>query len=69
MNTSKVITADQLKARFAKEGKTFSAWAEERGYRREDVYRILNGFTKCKRGKGHRIAVELGLKAAATDES
>lgn len=60
-----VISADQLKANFAKEGKTFSSWAESRGYRREDVYRVINGLTRCRRGKVHQIAVELGLKAAA----
>lgn len=64
MSTQKVITPEQLKARFDREGKTFSAWAEERGYHRVEVYRVINGFTKCKRGKAHQIAVELGLKAA-----
>ena len=59
-----VLTADQLKAQFVREGKTFSAWAEDRGYRREDVYRVINGLTRCRRGKVHQIAVELGLKAA-----
>jgi gp16 family phage-associated protein len=64
MSTSPVLTADQLKAKFAQEGKTFSNWAETRGYRREDVYRVINGLTRCRRGKVHQIAVELGLKAA-----
>jgi gp16 family phage-associated protein len=64
MSTSPVISADQLKAKFAQEGKTFSSWAEDRGYRREDVYRVINGLTRCRRGKVHQIAVELGLKAA-----
>jgi len=64
MSASPVISADQLKANFAREGKTFSGWAEARGYRREDVYRVINGLTRCRRGKVHQIAVELGLKAA-----
>jgi gp16 family phage-associated protein len=66
MNTTqKVLTPEQVKAKFAAEGKTFSAWAEERGYSRFDVYRVMNGSTKGRRGKGHKIAVELGIKAAA----
>ena len=50
------------------------AWAAEGGsaspdgtllLRGEEVYRVVNGITKAKRGKGHKIAVELGLKPAA----
>ncbi len=62
--TTEVITPEQLKAKFAAEGRTFSAWAEERGYSRFDVYRVINGMAKGRRGKAHQIAVELGLKAA-----
>lgn len=62
---SKPLTPEQLKAKFEREGKTFSGWAEERGYTRQDVYRVVNGMVKAKRGKGHQIAVELGLKPAA----
>lgn len=61
-NTYKALTPEQLKDKFAQEGKTFSAWAEERGYSRFDVYRVINGMSKARRGKGHQIAVELGLK-------
>jgi len=55
-------TREELKAKFEREGKTFSGWAEARGYTRNEVYRVINGFAKCKRGKAHKIAVELGLK-------
>lgn len=58
-----VLTPEKLKEKFELEGKTFSGWAEERNYTRQEVYRVVNGFTKAKRGKAHRIAVELGLKA------
>lgn len=57
-----VLTPAQLKAKFEREGRTFSDWAESRGYHRQDVYRVVNGLVKAKRGKSHRIAVELGLK-------
>ena len=56
------MTPDQVKNKFALEGRTFAAWATEHGYRRHDVYRVLNGLTKARWGKGHEIAVKLGLK-------
>ena len=61
---SKVLTPEQLKAKFARQGVTFSGWAKENGYSPAEVYRVVNGFSKCKYGKSHRIAVQLGLKAA-----
>lgn len=59
------MTADQVKAKFLREGRTFSAWAIERGYAPQKVYLVLNGQLKATRGKGHEIAVALGLKEAA----
>ena len=54
--------AQQVKARFADQGIPVSQWADAHGYRRSDVYRVLNGFTACRRGVPHEIAVKLGLK-------
>lgn len=56
------LTPEQVKANFEREGKTFSQWAEEKGFRSTDVYKVVNGLSKAKRGIGHQIAVELGLK-------
>lgn len=56
------MTPNEVKEKFAREGKSFSDWAKEHGYRRNDVYRVLNGQSKNKRGLGHEIAVKLGLK-------
>ena len=56
------MTAEQLKAKFAQEGRTFSDWAKQHGYARRDVYLVLNGQCKARWGKGHTIAVQLGLK-------
>jgi len=58
------MTPEQVKDRFRKRGKTVASWAEENGYSRQEVYRVLNGFTKGYRGKSHEIAVKLGLKSA-----
>ena len=56
------MTPQQVKAKFRREGKTFSEWAHENGYPRIAVYRVLNGFDKANYGRAHEIAVKLGLK-------
>jgi gp16 family phage-associated protein len=57
------MTAEQLKNKFRQQGKTFSDWAKEHGYSRRDVYLVLNGQNKARWGRGHEIAVRLGLKS------
>ncbi|WP_435609876.1 DNA-binding protein [Pseudomonas knackmussii] len=59
---TKALTADQVKERFRLAGKTFTDWANENGYTRNEVYRVLNGQAKANYGKAHEIAVKLGLK-------
>jgi gp16 family phage-associated protein len=56
------MTPEQVKARFRREGRTFSAWAREHGYTPHRVIRVLNGFDKGHYGIAHEIAVKLGLK-------
>lgn len=48
-------TVAQLKAEFATEGKTFVAWATERGYNPTYVSRILHGSIKANYGKAHKL--------------
>ena len=59
------MTPEQIKNRIRQRGITFTQWAEENGYSRNEVYRVLNGQTKARYGKAHEIAVKLGLKPAA----
>ncbi|EPM9395240.1 DNA-binding protein [Escherichia coli] len=59
------MTAEQVKALFRQRGITFTHWAEENGYTRNEVYRVLNGQSKAHYGKSHEIAVKLGLKPDA----
>lgn len=56
------MTPEQVKNRFQQHGMTVTQWAQENGYSREAVYRVLNGITKAKYGQAHEIAVKLGLK-------
>lgn len=56
------MTPEQVKQKFRQRGETFSQWARDNGYQVNRVLRILNGFDKAYYGKGHEIAVKLGLK-------
>lgn len=56
------MTPEQVKAKFHAQGVPVSEWADQHGFRRSDVYRVLNGFSACKRGLQHEIAVKLGIK-------
>lgn len=56
------MTPEQIKAKFHAQGTPVSEWADKNGFRRSDVYRVLNGFSACKRGMQHEIAVKLGIK-------
>lgn len=56
------MTPKQIKDRLRQQGKTITQWAEEHGYSREHVYRVLNGVDKAHYGRAHEIAVAIGLK-------
>ena len=64
----KPLTPRQVKSLFKRRGKTFTEWAIEHGYTRSDVYRVLNGQHKALYGKGHEIAVKLGIKVSEEPE-
>lgn len=67
--SKKPKTAKQIKDEFARNGMTISEWANQNGYNRNRVYRILNGFDKGLYGEGHEIAVKLGLKLSTNNLS
>lgn len=56
-------TREQVKREFEANGNPVSDWAAQHGFAPSDVYRVLNGYSPCKRGKPHQIAVLLGIKA------
>ena len=56
------MTPEQVRKQFEQEGRTFTDWAKEHGFPVNEVYKVLRGMNKAKRGRGHRIAVALGLK-------
>ena len=56
-------TPEQVRQQFEAEGISIKEWARSKGYTPRLVYAVINGSVQCKRGKSHKIAVELGLKA------
>jgi len=57
-----IKTPDQVKAEFEANGITISQWAREHNWTPREVSLVLNGQVKGRYGKGHDIAVALGLK-------
>lgn len=55
-------TPEQVKADFLASGITISQWARSKGYKPREVSLVLNGQVKGRYGKGHEIAVALGIK-------
>ena len=60
----KLKTLQQVQEEFQRRGQSVSEWARLHGFNRQLVADILKGDPrrKCRIGKGHRIAVLLGLK-------
>ncbi|EHJ3655112.1 DNA-binding protein [Salmonella enterica] len=57
------MSPEQVKKLLRRKGVTVTAWANENGFDRNQVYQVLNGRCKANFGKSHEIAVKLGLKA------
>ncbi|MFV5413876.1 DNA-binding protein [Acinetobacter baumannii] len=59
---SEPLTKEQVKKNLRAQGKTLVQWAQENNFEINDVYRVIGGSRKGHYGKGHEIAVALGLK-------
>lgn len=63
MNSNVVpLTKEQVKKNLNSQGKTLKQFAIDHNFDPSDVYRVMNGARKGLYGKGHEIAVALGLK-------
>lgn len=60
--TTQAMTSEQVKARLSAQGITVKQWAIQNGHDLETVYKVMQGVRKANYGKGHEIAVALGLK-------
>lgn len=57
---------EAVRARFAERGVSVAWWASERGYPKSLVYAVINGRLAAKRGRAHKIAVDLGIRPGPT---
>ena len=55
--------ANDFRKSLIDQGISLKDWAESRGYNPEYCSRVLTGIVKGTRGKGHDIAVAMGIKA------
>lgn len=55
--------ANDFRKSLIDQGISLKDWAESRGYNPEYCSRVLTGLVKGTRGKGHDIAVAMGIKA------
>lgn len=59
------MTGEQVKRKLRSEGKTIRQWADEQGFSYILVSRVIRGVQRGNFGKGHEIAVALGMKKSA----
>lgn len=59
------MTGEAAKRKLREQGKTIKQWAEENGYPYVLVSRVIRGVQKANYGKGHEVAVALGMKIRA----
>lgn len=57
-----IRTLEDVRAEFDRKGLSYKAWAQQHGFAAEEVYAILNGRSRGRRGRAHNLAVALGLK-------
>lgn len=69
---SEISMSDQdlnrIRSAFHASGISIADWADAHGFRRQNVYAVLSGRSKGRRGEAHQIARALGLKSAPTSE-
>lgn len=61
-STTKPLSSEEAKSLLREQGKTLKQFAIEHGFEPNDVYRVIGGSRKALYGKGHEIAVALGMK-------
>lgn len=62
MQQKKLVSHQEVKERFIREGKTIACWARLNGVDARLTASILKEERACRSGQSHKIAVLLGLK-------
>jgi len=63
------LTAEQVKTNLRAQGLTVKAWAEQNNFDYDTVSKVIQGVRKGNYGRGHKIAVALGLKATPVEHA
>lgn len=58
------LSSEEVKTRLHEQGVTLKEWAQANGYAYDTVSSVVRGVHRATYGIGHRIAVQLGMKAA-----
>lgn len=64
-----IRTPQEVRNEFIRKGISFARWARENGFDKATVSQVLCGCNAATRGKGHKIAVLLGIKDGEIIES
>lgn len=62
MKKRTIRTSQEVRNEFIRKGISMASWARENGFDKATVSQVLSGCNAATRGKGHKIAVLLGLK-------
>lgn len=62
MKTQTPRTPQEVREEFLRKGISFANWARKHSFDTATVCQVLNGTNKASRGKGHKVAVLLGIK-------
>lgn len=62
MKTQKLLTPQEVRNEFTRQGISVSAWSKKHGFNRNLANAVVRGDCKCLYGDAHKIAVLLGIK-------
>lgn len=62
MKTQRTKKEQEVRDDFLRKGISMASWARKHSFDKATVSQVLSGSNKASRGKGHKIAVLLGLK-------
>jgi len=69
MKEQTIRTPQEVRNDFLRKGISMASWARDNGFDRATVSQVLSGCNAATRGRGHKIAVLLGIKDGEIIES
>ncbi len=69
MKKQTIRTPQEVRNDFIRTGTSMASWARVHGFDKATVSQVLSGCNAATRGRGHKIAVLLGIKDGEIIES